>query len=53
MFRTEINKDEIVVTRRTDGKTIAFRRDEFDADAKCARRAALKSAKACQDWNWG
>lgn len=53
MYRTEISKDEIVVTRRTDGKTIAYDRDEFAADTAIARRAAIIFAKLEPVWTWG
>ncbi len=47
--------DDIVVTRKSDRKTISFPRvDCLDATGKIPPyKTAVALAKGCDDWNWG
>ncbi len=45
--------DEIIVTRKSDRKTIGFLRTECIGSTVSPYRVAVELAKACDDSNWG
>lgn len=52
-YSTTVDGVEIVVTRKSDGKTLAFDIEDFDGIDRAIRSAAINVAKGCKDYNWG
>jgi hypothetical protein len=52
-YSTTIDSVSIIVTRKSDGKTLAFDTEDFDGIDRAIRSAAITVAKGCKDYNWG